>query len=226
MSSCVFALNDFAVTSRCIAVHFYRVHCEKDLHRRQRAKRRNFFLLRKPLPYIEQNFYFVQSLVCFYQGAPCRGADRGLRRRCVSALLLICIFDSQFLVKCFLLLYYSTFRATALLPRMRSGLTQVLRSKPFIISVLFVQTNEKGCDRMSTIICHANCVFQKGGNCNYKYSTHAGLPSCCENGCVYYVPRAHSVRGVQWHEAPPQCSAPQSLSDRQTSQVGQNAAWE
>ena len=79
---------------------------------------------------------------------------------------------------------------------------------------------------MSTIICHANCVFQKGGNCNYKYSTHAGLPSCCENGCVYYVPRALSVRGVQWHEAPPQCSGPQSLSDRQTFQAGQNAAWE
>ena len=226
MSSCIFALNDFAVTLRCIAVHFAGGIAKKVC---TAGKGQNAVIAPfsgKPLPYIEQNFYFVQSLVYFYQGASCRGTDRGLRRRCVSALLLICIFDSQFLVKCFLLLYYSTFRAPALLPRMRSGLTQVLRSKPFIISVLFVQTNEKGCDRMSTIICHANCVFQKDGNCNYKYSTHAGLPSCCENGCVYYVPRAHSVRGVQWHEAPPQCSAPQSLSDRQTFQAGQNAAWE
>lgn len=31
----------------------------------------------------------LKALVCFHQGAPCCGTDRGLRHRCVSALLLI-----------------------------------------------------------------------------------------------------------------------------------------
>ena len=101
MSSCIFALNDFAVTARCIAVHFTGGIAKKVC---TAGKGQNAVIAPfsgKPLPYIEQNFYFVQSSVYFYQGAPCRGTDRGLRRRCVSALLLICIFDSQFLVKCF-----------------------------------------------------------------------------------------------------------------------------
>ena len=172
---------------------------------------------------IKQNIHIFCSIVSIFLSGCSLPRHRP---RIAAPMRFRSAFDSQFLTKCFLVLYYSTFCAPALLPRMRNGLTQVSRSNLFIISVLFVQTNGKGCDKMSAIICHANCVFQKDGNCNYKYSTRAGLPSCCENGCVYYIPRALSVRGVQWHEAPHQCSAPQSLSDRQTSQAGQNAAWE
>ena len=165
---------------------------------------------------IKQNIHIFCSIVSIFLS----GCSLPRHRPRIAAPMR---FRSAFLIRSFL---PNAFWCFFVQHCMRNGLTQDSRSNPFIISVLFVQTNGKGCDKMSAIICHANCVFQKDGNCNYKYSTRAGLPSCCENGCVYYIPRALSVRGVQWHEAPHQCSAPQSLSDRQMSQAGQNAAWE
>lgn len=86
----------------------------------------------------------------------------------------------------------------------------------------------KGSDRMSELFCHANCVFQSGGRCGFKYSTACGMPSCRSNACVHYIPRS-AVSGVTTspaHAALHRHSAPPSASGRPDVQDGSHAALE
>ena len=86
----------------------------------------------------------------------------------------------------------------------------------------------KGSDRMSELFCHANCVFQSGGRCGFKYSTACGMPSCRSNACVHYIPRS-AVSGVTTspaHAALHRHSAPPSASGRSDVQDGSHAALE
>lgn len=70
---------------------------------------------------------------------------------------------------------------------------------------------------MSELFCHANCVFQSGGRCGFKYSTACGMPSCRSNACVHYIP---ALRGQRRYDlASTRSASPTFCTSRQLQAV-------
>ena len=119
---------------------------------------------------------------------------------------------------------YNCLEALSILKIQKTGLIR----RSFAQTISVKTFHRKGSDRMSELFCHANCVFQSGGRCGFKYSTACGMPSCRSNACVHYIPRS-AVSGVTTspaHAALHRHSAPPSASGRPDVQDGSHAALE